>query len=122
MIRAFFLPPSRLVRYCLVAKVGPTGLSLVCFPLAACQPDVKLAWRVSMTGECLVNALEVVLVNAVDKDVRIGSTGDVQVLSGQETGTGGKKVGIAGCAPSGHCDNVGAALRAAGKAPTTFGI
>ncbi|OCL07257.1 hypothetical protein AOQ84DRAFT_377858 [Glonium stellatum] len=77
--------------------------------------NVKMAWSVKESARCLVNDLDGVLSEVVDKDVRIGKRLDVEQLLAEEMEAGWEKVGVVVSGPGGLCDDVRAAVAAAGK-------
>ncbi|KAK4223854.1 putative ferric reductase transmembrane component [Podospora fimiseda] len=78
------------------------------------HPNIKLAWSVKESAKCLVKELEGAL-SDVEKDVRIGSRLDIADLMEKEAQVGYNKVGVVVSGPGSLCDNVRAAVVAAGK-------
>lgn len=95
--------------------IGITGL----LPWVANHWNVKLCWSVKETGQCLVEALDTVLSGIAEKDVRIGSRLNVNELLAEELDPGWGKVGVVVSGPGGLCDDVRAAVAAAGKKGNT---
>ncbi|KAK3985093.1 putative ferric reductase transmembrane component [Cladorrhinum sp. PSN332] len=94
--------------------IGMTSL----LPWIASHPNVKVAWSVRESAKCLVEELEGAL-SDVEKDVRIGSRLDIVDLLEREAQVGYSKVGIVVSGPGSLCDDVRAAVVAAGKKGTT---
>lgn len=94
--------------------IGITGL----LPWVANHWNVKLCWSVKETAKCLVEAVDSVLSGIAEKDVRIGSRLDVGKLLAEELDSGWRKVGVVVSGPGGLCDDVRAAVSAAGKKGT----
>jgi ferric reductase like protein len=77
--------------------------------------NVKLCWSVRETAKCLVTEVEGILNGIAEKDVRVGSRLNITELLNEELNTGWRRVGVVACGPSGLCDDVRAAVVAAGK-------
>ncbi|KAK4158915.1 putative ferric reductase transmembrane component [Cladorrhinum sp. PSN259] len=108
------------IRRCdrLLLIAGGIGItSLV--PWIPSHANVKVAWSVKESAQCLVDELEGVL-SDVEKDVRIGSRLDVVDLLERESEVGYNKVGIVVSGPGGLCDDVRAAVVAVGKKGNTI--
>ena len=91
--------------------IGITGV----LPFVNNHWNVKLAWSVKESAQCLVRDLDPTLSAIADKEVRIGSRLDIGQLLGEEIRAGWERVGVAVCGPGELCDNVRAAVVAAGK-------
>ena len=91
--------------------IGITGL----LPFANTHWNVKLAWSIKDSAQCLVKDLDVVLSNIADKEVRIGSRLDIGQLLDGEIQAGWERVGVVVCGPGELCDNVRASVAAVGK-------
>ncbi|KAI9738855.1 MAG: hypothetical protein M1834_008362 [Cirrosporium novae-zelandiae] len=91
--------------------IGISGL----LPWLINHPNVKLCWSVKKTAECLVQALNVPLGGVTEKDVRVGQRLDIHTLLSQEVDCGWSNIGVVACGPGGPCDDVRAAVVAAGK-------
>lgn len=93
--------------------IGITGL----VPFINSHWNVKLAWSVKESVKCLVDDLDGALSGLAlsDKDVRIGNRLDVGQLLAEEMEAGWEKVGVVVSGPGGLCDDVRAAVAAAGK-------
>ena len=91
--------------------IGISGL----LPWLNIHPNAKLCWSVKKTAECLVQALDVVLNGVAEKDVRVGQRLDIHTLLNQEIDCGWAKIGVVVCGPGRLCDDVRAAIVAAGK-------
>lgn len=74
-----------------------------------------MAWSVKESARCLVEDLEGALSNVADKEVRVGSRLDVEMLLEEEVKAGWERIGVVVCGPGGLCDDVRAAVVAAGK-------
>jgi hypothetical protein len=103
----------------LLVLAGGIGVSGV-LPWVFAHPNVKFAWSVKQSAECLVTALDVVLAGVTEKDVRAGSRLDLRGLLRQEVEVGWKKIGVVACGPGGFCDDVRAGVCEAAKGPATF--
>ncbi|KAI9770291.1 MAG: hypothetical protein M1840_003450 [Geoglossum simile] len=91
--------------------IGITGL----LPWVDSHSNAKLCWSVKKTAECLVQAVDGVLSRVSEKDVRVGQRLDIGALLSQEVHSGWAKIGVVACGPGGLCDDVRAAVVAAGK-------
>jgi len=89
--------------------IGITGV----LPWAYNHWNVKLAWSVSESARLLVEAVE--LSGVMAKDVRVGSRFDVKELIAEEVDAGWDRVGVVVSGPGGLCDDVRAAVVAAGR-------
>ena len=98
----------------LVVVTGGIGISGV-LPWLNAHPNAKLYWSVKQSAECLVGAVGHVLNGIAEKDVRIGQRLDVRGLIGEEIELGWQKIGVVACGPGGLCDDVRAAVVAAGR-------
>ena len=96
--------------------IGITGL----LPWAANHWNVKLCWSVKETAKCLVEAMDGVLCGIAEKDVKVGKRLDISELLAQEMDSGWHKVGIVVSGPGGLCDDVRAAVAAAGRCGKTL--
>lgn len=95
--------------------IGITSL----LPWVANHWNIKLYWSVKETAQCLVEAVDVVLSGIAEKDIRIGRRLDVGELLAKEVDCGWGKVGVVVSGPGGLCDDVRAAIVAAGKKGNT---
>lgn len=95
--------------------IGITGL----VPWVANHWNVKLCWSVKETAKCLVEALDGVLSGIAEKDVKVGNRLNVSELLAEELDSGWCKVGVVVSGPGGLCDDVRAAVAAAGKKGNT---
>ncbi|KAF2098869.1 hypothetical protein NA57DRAFT_76105 [Rhizodiscina lignyota] len=91
--------------------IGITGL----LPFVNNHWNVKLAWSVKESARCLIDDLDGVLSQIPDRDVRIGNRLDVKQLLAEEMEAGWGKVGVVVSGPGGLCDDVRAAVAAAGR-------
>lgn len=93
--------------------IGITGLLL----FVNNHWNVKLAWSVKESAQCLVDDLNGVLsgIALTDKDVRIGKRLDIGQLLAEEMEAGWEKVGVVVSGPGGLCDDVRAVVVAAGR-------
>jgi Ferric reductase like transmembrane component/FAD-binding domain len=91
--------------------IGITGL----LPWVNSHSNAKLCWSVKETAECLVQAMDGVLSGVSEKDVRVGRRLNIRALLSQEVHSGWAKIGVVACGPGGLCDDVRAAVAAAGK-------
>lgn len=94
--------------------IGITGL----LPWINSHSNVKLCWSVRETAGCLVQTMHGVLSGVSEKDVRVGRRLDIRALLSQEVQSGWAKIGVVVCGPGGLCDDVRAAIAAAGKNET----
>lgn len=90
--------------------IGITGL----LPWAHQHWNAKLVWSVSESARCLTDAIDLGGL-AADKEVRVGSRFDVVELIDAEAGAGWERVGVVVSGPGGLCDDVRAAVAAAGR-------
>lgn len=81
--------------------------------------NVKLCWSVKETARCLVETMDGVLNGIAEKDVKIGSRMNVSELLAEELSSRWPKVGVVVSGPGGLCDDVRAAVAAAGKKGNT---
>ncbi|KAG8168966.1 hypothetical protein KVR01_001715 [Diaporthe batatas] len=91
--------------------IGITSL----IPWTANHSNVKLCWSVKESARCLVDELDGAFDRVVDRTVVVGSRLDVVGLLAHEVECGGRKVGIVVSGPGGLCDDVRAAVIAAGR-------
>lgn len=91
--------------------IGITGL----LPWVANHWNVKLCWSVKESAKCLVEAVDGVLSEIADKDIRIGRRLDISQLLAEEQDCGWQKVGVVVSGPGALCDDARAAVVAAGK-------
>ena len=91
--------------------IGITGL----LPWVACHSNVKLCWSVKETAMCLVEAVDGILNRIAEKDVRVGKRHNVGELLAEELEFGWPKIGVVVSGPGGLCDDVRAAVAAAGR-------
>lgn len=97
--------------------IGITGL----LPWIANHWNVKLCWSVKEAAKCLVQAMGGVLSEIAEKDVKVGNRLNIRELLAEELDSGWRKVGVVVSGPGGLCDEVRAAVAAAGKkGPTVF--
>lgn len=75
--------------------------------------NVKLAWSVREAAKPLVDAVN--LEGVATKDVKVGSRFNVEELIAEEEEVGWGRVGVVVCGPAGMCDDVRAAVAAAGR-------
>ncbi|CAG1959089.1 unnamed protein product [Fusarium graminearum] len=83
--------------------------------------NVKLAWSVKASAQCLVDELEP-CINTLDqaqRDIRIGSRFNISALIDEEVTMGWKRIGVVVSGPGPLCDDVRAKVAAAGKASKT---
>lgn len=91
--------------------IGITGL----LPFVNNHWNVKLAWSVKESAECLVEDLKGVLNEIADKDIKVDSRLDVKQLLAAEVEAGWDRVGVVVSGPGALCDDVRAAVVEAGK-------
>lgn len=91
--------------------IGITGL----LPFVNNHWNVKLAWSVKDSAQCLVQELDGALSAIADKEVRIGSRLDIGQLLDGEIQAGWERVGVVVCGPGELGDNTRAAVAAAAK-------
>ncbi|KAK0723355.1 ferric reductase-like transmembrane component [Lasiosphaeria miniovina] len=97
--------------------IGITGV----LPWAQSHWNVKLAWSVAESARPLVEAVELGGLANLTKEVRVGSRFDVYALIAEEADAGWHRVGVVVSGPGGLCDDVRAAVVAAGrKGKTAF--
>lgn len=97
---------------------GGIGITGVLPWVDAARSRVKLAWGLKEgAARCLVPALEGVLGRLADEDkeVSVGKRLDVEGLLAQEIWAGWRRIGVVACGPGGLCDDVRAAVVAAGR-------
>ncbi|KAK3312114.1 ferric reductase like transmembrane component-domain-containing protein [Apodospora peruviana] len=83
--------------------------------------NVKLCWSVKESARCLVAEVEGALGRVQETDVRVGSRLDFDDLLAREVECGWRSVGVVVSGPGGLCDDVRAAVVAAGeKGKTAF--
>ena len=95
--------------------IGITGL----LPWVLNHRNVKLCWSVKERARCLVEAVDGVLSGIAEKNVAIGHRLDVSDLLASEVDSGWRKVGVVVSGPGGLCDDVRAAVAAAGRKGNT---
>ena len=95
--------------------IGITGL----LPWIANHWNLKLCWSVKETATCLVDELDGALSGIADKDVRVGRRLNIPELLAEEIDCRWPKVGVVVSGPGGLCDDVRAAVAAAGKKGNT---
>ena len=91
--------------------IGITGL----LPWVTNHSNIKLCWSVRESGSCLVEALNGALSRVGDKEVRVGRRLDIRGLLTEEMDAGWARVGVVISGPGGLCDDVRAAVAAAGR-------
>jgi hypothetical protein len=84
-------------------------------PWLSAHPNAKLYWSVKQSAACLVEAVEHVLNDVKEKDVRVGERFDIDRLIEQEMALGWKKIGVVACGPDSLCDDVRAVVVVAGR-------
>ncbi|KAL6912475.1 hypothetical protein FSST1_010235 [Fusarium sambucinum] len=97
--------------------IGITSL----IPWILCHWNVKLAWSVKASAQCLVDELEP-CINTLDqtqRDIRIGCRFDISALIDEEMAMGWKRIGVVVSGPGSLCDDVRAKVAEAGKASKT---
>jgi hypothetical protein len=102
----------------LVLIGGGIGITSL-IPWTASHCNVKLCWSVKDSARCLVDELEGFLDGVTDRQVIIGGRLDVASLLAHEIECGWRKVGIVVSGPGEFCDNVRAAVVAAGRKQST---
>ncbi|KAK4461312.1 ferric reductase-like transmembrane component [Cladorrhinum samala] len=75
--------------------------------------NVKLAWSVSDSARGLTEAID--LSGIANREVRVGTRFEVDELINEEVAAGWERVGVVVCGPGGLCDDVRAAVVAAGR-------
>lgn len=95
--------------------IGITSL----IPWTASHSNVRLCWSVKDSARCLVDELDGVVGGIVDKQVVVGGRLAVDSLLAHEIECGWRKVGIVVSGPGGLCDDVRAAVVAAGRKQST---
>ena len=95
--------------------IGITGL----LPFAHNHWNVKLAWSLKESAQCLYNDIEPSLHGITDKDIRIGQRLDIEALMVEETASRWERVGVVACGPASMCDEARAAVIHAPKNSTT---
>ncbi|KAK3385171.1 ferric reductase like transmembrane component-domain-containing protein [Podospora didyma] len=114
--------PTREIRRCdrLLLIAGGVGITSV-LPWIANHPNVKVCWSLRESARCLIAEVEELVSQAADRDVRVGSRLNFDDLLAREVVAGWEKVGVVVSGPGGLCDDVRAAVVAAGrKGPTAF--
>lgn len=91
---------------------GGIGITAA-MPWAYRHFNAKLAWSVKAADRGLADAVD--LAGVANKDVRIGSRFDVHDLVAEEENAGWSRVGVFVSGPGSLCDDVRAAVVAAGK-------
>ncbi|KAL6718738.1 hypothetical protein ACLMJK_002972 [Lecanora helva] len=91
--------------------IGITGT----LPFANTHWNVKLAWSVKDSAQCLIKDLEGALSNIADKELKVGSRLNIEQLLKAEIDAGWERVGVVVCGPGALCDDTRAAVVAAGK-------
>lgn len=91
--------------------IGVTGI----LPWVKSHPNVKLAWSVRASHEYLIDAMDGTLAGVDDKEVKSGGRLNVTELVEREAEAGWHKIGVVACGPGSLCDDVRAAVVAAGK-------
>lgn len=91
--------------------IGITGL----LPWTRAHWNTKLAWSVRESAGVLVDALDGALAAVADRDVRVGRRLDITALLADEVEAGWGRVGVVVSGPGGLCDDVRAAVAAAGR-------
>ena len=91
--------------------IGITSL----VPWTASHSNVKLCWSVKDSARCLVDELDGVLDSVADREVLVGGRLSVAGLLAHEIECGWRKVGVVVSGPGGLCDDVRAAVVAAGR-------
>ncbi|KAK0701275.1 ferric reductase-like transmembrane component [Lasiosphaeris hirsuta] len=97
----------------LAGGIGITGV----LPYAYSHWNVKLAWSVSESARCLAEAVD--LSGVSSKEVYVGSRLDIYKLVYDEADSGWGRIGVVASGPGGFCDDVRAAVTAAGRKGTT---
>ena len=86
---------------------------------AQAHPNVKLAWSVKSGAGALVQELDVVLRNILDKEIVVGERLNIEALLRNEAQAGHGKVGVVVCGPEGMCDAVRAGVSGLGRGGKT---
>ncbi|VUC30242.1 unnamed protein product [Clonostachys rosea] len=89
--------------------IGITGL----LPWSFNHHNIKLAWSVKESAKFLVDAVP--LDHVADREVRVGSRLAVSELIAEEAEMGWARIGVVVSGPGSLCDDVRAAVAAAGK-------
>ncbi|KAF2738383.1 ferric reductase-like transmembrane component [Polyplosphaeria fusca] len=95
--------------------IGITGVLAWAFH----HPNVKLAWSVRDSARPLVDELGSALNNVTEKEITIGQRLNFTDLFSEEVNAGWERVGVVVSGPGGLCDDVRAAVVAAGKTSKT---
>lgn len=95
--------------------IGITSL----LPYATKHWNVKLSWSVKTTAKCIVDVLGGALSGIAERDLRIGTRLNVRELLADELESGWHRIGVVVSGPAGLCDDVRAAVAAAGRKGTT---
>ena len=95
--------------------IGITGL----LPWVPNHWNVKLCWSVKERARCLVEAVDGVLSEIAEKNVEVCHRLNVSELLAEEVNSGWRKVGVVVSGPRGLCDDVRAAVAAAGRKGNT---
>lgn len=95
--------------------IGITSL----IPWTVSHTNVKLGWSVKDSARRLVDELDGVLDGVAEKQVIIGARLDITGLLAHEIQCGWRKVGVVVSEPGGLCDDVRAAVVAAGRKQAT---
>ncbi|KAM7182793.1 putative ferric reductase transmembrane component [Naviculisporaceae sp. PSN 640] len=108
--------PTADIRKCdrLLLIGGGIGITSL-LPWIANHENIKVAWSLRESARCLVSEVEGVLCRVQERDVRVGSRLDFDHLLAQEIEAGWTKVGVIVSGPDGMCDDVRAAVVAAGR-------
>ncbi len=93
--------------------IGITGL----LPWTSQHWNSKLAWSVSESARCLTDAID--LSGVANKEVRVGRRFNVVDLIEAEAEAGWERVGVVVSGPGALCDDVRAAVAAAGRKGNT---
>lgn len=81
--------------------------------------NVKLCWSLKETANCLTKELNGVLNSIAEKEVRMGTRLNISELLAEEVSSGWCRVGVVVSGPGGLCDDVRAAVVAAGRKGNT---
>ncbi|KAM7205866.1 putative ferric reductase transmembrane component [Rhypophila sp. PSN 637] len=108
--------PTTEVRKCdrLLLIGGGIGVTSL-LPWVANHENIKVAWSLKESARCLVSEVDCALSRVQEREVRIGNRLDFDDLLAQEVAAGWKKVGVVVSGPDGMCDDVRAAVVAAGR-------
>jgi hypothetical protein len=89
--------------------IGITGV----LPWAYNHWNTKLVWSVAESARCLVDGVD--LSGVATKEVRIGRRFNARDLIAEEEDAGWSRIGVVVAGPGGLCDDVRAAVAAAGR-------